>query len=443
MKKTAIFLAAVLFAAAAEAAPTYQVTEMVMIGWPSIRADYFQRLVRPYRDRTERFSSARLDALQMSIAVGDPADELTLEGWGDNRADIRSGSSRVMLEYGVLSGDTFSAGSTKDGAYPGRRMGAYGRLGSFEVEASRLEQTMEPKPSGTEEDFSRTGAGAGFSFGFENVRLGGHGNVNKTEHSSSDQVYANNAVGGALAVNAGPFELGATVDWVDRGSEMVNNEETRSGPMLGAQAMIKPFGGLRAALRASVAKLSGDYTVSGSKYDFEGDNSELGARAEWAFQAVPLTVAASYDKLMMDPTYSSGGMSVKTETENTVKAVGAALRPFGGRVLLGAEIKSLDFGYDTSVNGAFMGRLEFESNTLTAGAEFWLLPGLALRASFQRLEMDMGVSETLYNCIGGGAGLKGENYTLDASLRRVEKDPDDDTSGDRFMEVRLMYGYRF
>ncbi|HCC49319.1 MAG: hypothetical protein A2X31_09800 [Elusimicrobia bacterium GWB2_63_22] len=447
MKKTISLLAlACCFAAADAGAQTYQLMEMIVVGAPLTKGNAFQRLVRPYRDRTERFSSARLDALQMSIAVGDPADELTLEGWGDNRADLRKGASRVKAEYGKLSGDGYT-GNTNDEDYPGDRLGAYGRFGSFEAELSRFGQDEKTVASGASETYNETGAGAGLAFGAENVRLGLHGNFNKREYTDNDQEYANNAAGGALAVSAGIFELGATADYVDRGTRNATFEETRSGPLLGAQALIKPFGGLRAALRASVAKLSGELEGGGNTYDFEGNNNELGARAEWAFEAFPLTIAASAEKLFMDPGYSGPGISASAEVNNISKALGAVLRPFGGRLLLGAEIKDVVMEYDQHLNGALASASEIKANTATAGAEVWLLPGLALRASFQRLELDtsgnMGNSETLYNVMGGGVGLKGEHYTLDASVRRLEEDPDDGGMGDRLMEIRLMYGYRF
>lgn len=446
MKNIFRLLALALCFTAADASAQYQLDEMIMFGMPQTRGDYFQRMTRPYRDRTERFGGARIEALQMSLAIDDENDQLTLENWGDNRADIRGGASRVKLEYGPLSGDTFTNAtpSVKDGRYPGTRAGAYGRFGTVEAEASRLEQKEEPLPTGTKETYSETGAGAGFSFGTGGVRLGFHGNVNENEYTANDVKIKRNAAGGALALKTGLFELGATADFVDRGLSIGGVDVKRSGPMFGAQGLFKPFGGFKAGARVSIAKLSGDYAVSGNKVDMEGINSEFGGRIEWAMQAIPLTLAAGLDRLYMDPEYKAGPLSSKGETGNTAKTLAAAFRPFGGRLLLGAEIKDLRIEYEEFTNGALTTKYGFDANSMTAGAEVWLLPGFALRASYRKLEMqEDGDPDTQADCIAGGAGLKGKNFTFDASVRRVEEKPENNSNGDRFMEVRATYGYRF
>lgn len=446
MKTTAKLLALALCFAAVDASAQFQLDEMIMLGLSQTKVDYFQRMTRPYRDRTERFGGARIEALQMSLAIDDENDQLTLEGWGDNRADIRGGASRVKLEYGPLSGDTFTSGTpaVKDGTYPGTRAGAYGRFGTVEVEASRLEQKSEPLPTGAKETYTETGAGAGFSFGTGGVRLGFHGNFNKSEDSATDFTINRNAAGGALALKTGLFELGATADFVDRTLSVPGVDVKRAGPMLGGQALFKPFGGFKAGARVSFAKLSGDYTVAGTKVDMEGVNSEFGGRIEWAMRAVPLTLAAGLDRLYMDPEYKSGGGAVSGETGNTAKTLAAAFRPFGGRLLLGAEIKDLRMDYEKVTNGALTTKYGFDANSLAVGAEAWLLPGFALRASYRKLEtQEDGDPDAQADCIAGGAGLKGKNFSFDASVRRVEEKADNNSGGDRFMEIRATYGYRF
>lgn len=447
MKKILSFsVLALCFTAVSAGAQTYQILEIVALGMPQMRPDYYQRMVRPYRDRSERFQSARTEALQMSLAVGDESNRLTLEGWGDNRADIRGGSSRMQLEYGPLFGDTYDNSGNKNGNYPGDRAGFYGRFGTVELEASRLEQKEDPVPSAPGDKYSETSAGGAFSFGTGGVRLGFHGNVKKGEHTDANNETNNTSVGGALALKAGLFELGATADLVARDYSEDNYDENRSGPMLGAQGIIRLPGGLTGGLRASMAKLSGEVNDNGVNTDLEGNNNELGARAEWAFPVVPLTVAASYEKMYMDPEYKGGGTTDRVETDIAVKTLGAAFKPFGGRLLLGAELKDLNIEYDQTTNGSPAGSAKTESNTVTFGAEVWLLPGFALRASKQRLEIKDGLfgsgDELLYNVYAAGAGLKGEHFNLDASFRVFEED-DNGGSRDKFEELRLMYGYRF
>lgn len=444
MKKILSLAALALCLAAGNAGAAFQMDEVLGMGMASSQSGFFRNMVRPYRDRTERFQSARKEALQMSLAIDDASDKLTMECWGDNRADIRGGGSRMQAQYGKLSGESFNGSGVKTDEYPGDRGGFYGRFGTVEAEFSHYMLEYKPLPSGTAEKYERAAGGAGLSFGYQAVRLGLHGNVASAEDGDMETETRANSAGAALALAAGPFELGATLDYVDRGMEDVSNspfELTRGGPSAGAQAIIKLPSGLKGGLRASLTKLSGDYKpASGGSGEFSGNNNELGARAEWAFTFLPLTVAASYDMLYMDPEIKSGGASMMAETTNNLKTLAAAFRPFGGRLLLGAEISDLGLKYETFMNGASAGAIEIDGLTMTGGAELWLLPGFAVRASYQKMEFKMGGSESQSKSFGAGVGLKGEHLSLDGSVRRLEEDEE---NGDRYMDVRLMLGYKF
>ncbi len=451
MKNIAGLLLAVLFfsvtdARAMQGYSFFQIDEMVEYNNPTLRSDFFQYMVRPYRDRTERFQSSRTDALQMSLAVDDESDQLTLENWGDNRADIRSGSSMVKVEGSGITGNTYNADGTNDQKYSGNLAGVYGRFGTFEAEGSQLSQEAQTYNSSTKNKYEKTSAGAGFSFGGDGVRLGLHGNMNSGKDPDANLELPNNAGGAALALRTGVFELGATADYVDRGVKDPdsNLQVTRSGPQFGAQALIKPFGGFTAALRASIAKLSGTYDHSGNNADFTGDNSELGARVEWKFKAVPLTVAASYDKLMMTPEYKRSGFSQRVETENSRKAAGAAFHFFGGRFLVGAEAQELKMKYTEYVNNSLYNYNsdEMTGNTITGGAELWLLPGFGLRASYQRLDWKNPGNESFENTMAAGAGLKGKKLSLDFSVRKISSD-NQVAKQDEITEMKAMLGYKF
>jgi hypothetical protein len=444
MNKIAKLMALVLCFAATEARADFQLDEIMDMGVSITRSGFFGSVVRPYRDRTERFQSARKEALQMSLAINDESDRLTMEGWGDNRADIRGGGSRIQGQFGKLSGDSFNSSGVNTYRYPGDRAGAYGRFGTIEAEYSRFMQETQPVTSGPTERYERNAGGAGLSFGYQAVRLGLHGNVGKATDDATSFETRNNSAGGALALAAGPFELGATLDYVDRGMDYTGPSPygiTRRGPSAGGQAIIKLPSGLKGGLRASLTKLSGEATPSfGPSSDFSGNNNELGARAEWAFSFMPLTVAASYDMLYMDPEFKSGASKVMAETRNNLKTLAAAFRPFGGRVLIGAEISDLGISYETFTNGTGGGATKIDGLTMTGGAELWLLPGFAVRGSYQKMELKVAGDEGNYKSFGGGVGLKGDHLSLDGSVRRFEEDRD---NGSRFTDVRLMLGYKF
>ncbi len=446
MKNTARLLFLCLCFSAAEARAQFQIDEMMGFGNPAIRSDFFQYMVRPYRDRTERFRSARVEALQMSLAVDDESDQLTLENWGDNRADMRSGSSRVKAEGGGVGGTTYT-GVNKDEKHSWETAGLYGRFGTLELEASHLKQKVSfYGSSAAPEEYKKNGAGAAFSFGGEGARLGLHANTDRAEQPGAHLELPNATAGAALAFRAGIFEFGATADMVGRGINVTNGsfEAKRNGPMIGAQAMIKPFAGFKAALRGSMAKLSGESHSSGVKYDFEGDNTEAGMRAEWKLEVIPLTLAAGYEKLMLNPEYRLGNSRMRTQTENRLKSSAAAFHFFGGRFLVGVELQNLVIGYDTYNNNNFVSHEHMTLFGGAGGAEIWLLPGFCVRGSFRRMEFqdDTSTSELFYNTVAAGVGLKGGNLSLDLSARKMKSD-NKVPKQDEFAEGKAMLSYKF
>lgn len=447
IRDTARLLFLCLCFSAAEARAQFQIEEMLMAGNPLLRSDFFQYMVRPYRDRTERFSSARVEALQMALAVNDESAQLTLENWGDNRADLRPGSSRLKVAAGGLGGTTYS-GVNKDEKHSGNTAGVYARAGSFEIEASHLKQEVSAYGSSSAPDvYKRNGAGAAVSFGGEGARFGLHGNMNQGKQPSDNLKIPNTSAGVAAAFRAGIFELGVTGDMVGRGIEVTDGsfEAKRNGPQLGVQALIKPVAGLKAALRVSMAKLSGESHSSGNKSDFEGDNIEGGARIEYKFDAIPLILAAGYEKLEMSPKYRNGSSSLKMQTENTLRTSAAAFHFFGGRFLIGVETQKLKIGYDYYVNNAFNSHQYYTLVTMAGGTEVWLLPGFCLRGSFKRLDMqdDITKVETFYNTVAAGVGLKGESLSLDVSARKMKGDNKNDPKQDEFSEAKAVLAYRF
>lgn len=445
MKTTARLLFLFLFFAAVDAKAQFQIDEMLSYGNPLLRSDFFQYMVRPYRDRTERFRSARVEALQMDLAVNDESDQLTLENWGDNRADIRPGSSRFKVAGGGLSGTTYS-GVDKDEKHTWGAAGAYGRFGTLELEASSLRQEVSLYgSSASPSEYKKSGAGAAFSFGGEGTRLGLHGNMDRAEQTDAKVKLPNASVGGAVAFRSGIYEFGATVDMVGRGMEVTDLLAIkRNGPMIGLQAMIKPAAGFKAALRGSLAKLSGDLTASGDRIDMKGDNKEVGGRVEWKFEKIPLVLAFGFEKLILDPEYRQGNVFIRNLTENQLKTSAAAFHFFGGRFLVGVEAQQLKIDSDVYHNNVFYGHTHNTLVSIAGGTEVWLLPWLGVRGSFKRYDIqnDITRAETFYNTVAAGAGLKMGNLALDVSARKITGD-DDVVKQDEFAGAKAVVSYKF
>ena len=450
MKNAARLLLLCLCLAAADARAQFQTHEMMLLtgdttagpaGDPALRSDFFQYMVRPYRDRTERLHSARVETLQMDLAVDDESGRLTLENWGDNRADIRPGSSLLKVAAGGLSGTTYNSAGAKDKEYAGAAGGAYLRFGTFEAEASQLRQ--EAKSSLVPGEDKKSGAGAAISLGGEGARLGLHANTNTAKRDSAGLELPNNSAGAAVAFRSGIVDFGFTADYVNRGMKAATGalEIKRSGPLLGLQTMIRPHKGVPGALRASISNLSGDRTFGGSKVDVTSENVELGARFEWKPEETPLTLAMGYEKL----DYIQGNKSSKAESQHRLKTLAASFRFFDGRFLVGAQVEELTLTYDVFVNNVFSGTHDDNSCvTMAGGAEVWLLPWFAVRGSVKRMDFqdDLTKVETFYNSVAAGAGLKIQNLSLDVTARKIMGDSNVPKQ-DEFTGVKAALAYKF
>lgn len=435
---------------AANARAQFQTHEMRLLtgditavpaGDPALRSDFFQYMVRPFRDRTERLRSARVETLQMDLAVDDESGRLTLENWGDNRADIRPGSSLLKVAAGGLSGTTYDSAGAKDKEYSGEAGGAYVRFGTFEAEASQMRQ--EAKSSLVPGEDKKSGAGAAISLGGEGARLGLHANTNTAKRASSGLELPNNSAGAALAFRSGIVDFGFTADYVNRGMKATAGalEIKRSGPLLGVQTMIRPHKGFTAALRGSISNLSGDRTVGGSKSNVTSENAELGARLEWKPEETPLILAMGYEKL----DYIQGNKSSKAESQHKLKTLAATFRFFDGRFLVGAQVEELSLTYDVYTNNVFTGPHDDNSCvTMAGGAEVWLLPWFAVRGSVKRMDFqnDLTKVETFYNSVAAGAALKVQNLSLDVTARKVLGDSDVPKQ-DEFTGVKAALAYKF
>ncbi|MCM2267732.1 MAG: hypothetical protein NDI60_08190 [Elusimicrobiales bacterium] len=396
--------------------------------------EIFKLYSRPFRDRTERFQSARVDALQMHLAVDDESDQLTLENWADNRADLKAGESKIKVEANTTGGEEYTP---SEWDVSGNRLGALGRFGRLEFEGLYIAQKSERLNTTTRNEFNKTAAGAAFAFGPESLSFGVHANMNRSGDEDWEEVTDNNSLGAAVIMRTDLYELGATADYVGRGTkdDSANYDVPRNGPQFGAQAMLKPLKGLKAALRASAAMLEGDGANNGAtEYEnYEVDHKELGARLEWRLEKLPLTFGLEYSKVLYDVSYTASGVLNETENEYSLKTAGAALRLLGDRLLLGLELQDLQL--DMSGN-------ESEGRTLTGGAELWVLPGLALRASVQKMRTETATSESDNNTLAAGVGFKGEKFTLDGALRRTTQD-EDAADPDKYTDIRLTFGMKF
>lgn len=437
MKKILLTLLALGVPASASAQWFYDIRPLL-----DLQTGKFQSIVRPYRDRGERFQSARVSALQMTVAIEDENNRLTFENWADNRADMKRDVSMLKAEAGLTSGESYAGAAKNDDS--GRRFGAYARVGAFELEGLSIAQKSETTAG--DDEYKKTSAGAGFSFGGEALAFGAHANLNKSEDTDADMETSNNSLGGGLMLRTDLYELGATLDYVSHGVEMksVNAELPLKGPSLGVHALLKPVKGLTAAVRGSFAKLSGEADWAGTKFDYEADQKELGARLEWKFDAIPVTLGLEYSRFLYAPGGTVGALTQDTEYDHDLKTAGAALNLFGGRLMLGAEAQLLTTHMENIQNGALDDEDDQDYRTITGGAELWLLPGFAVRASYQKLveEGQAGSDDILNNTMAAGVGFKGESLSLDAALRRVTQD-EDAVNPNKYNDARVMLTLKF
>ncbi len=366
--------------------------------------DYFGYYVRPFRDRSERFRSARVNALQMRLAVDDESDTITLENWGDNRADLKSKTSAIKFNANVARGDVHS--STSNSKKIGNSGGIYAKFDRLEIEAASVHQvTNNGTPPNTE--YHKLSAGAAFAFGPEDFSFGVHADGNREGENTS--------IGVAAILRKDLYELGATSDFIWHGAD-----NPRTGPALGVQVLLKPFQGLKTALRGSRTTLAmDDAIIDASSYrNYKIYRSEFGARMEFRFNTVPLTLGAEYSSCLDDTSYITGS-SWKIKHDTNLLIVGVAIHLLEERLMFGVETQKF-ISENTYSPGSSVIKVDKDGRTLTGGAELWVLPGFAVRASAQKIDTAAYGNEVDGTTFAAGAGFKGDRFSVDASVRRNE-----------------------
>lgn len=394
-----------------------------------------QSLMRPQRDRSERFKSVRADAMQMTLAIDDESSQLTLENWADNRADLKSGASGIKMNAAYVTGTVNTDSPKADGV--GQQAGAHVRVGAAEFEGSFIHDISD---DGTipKREYNKVDGGAGFAFGSEALSFGVHGNMNRSGNAEWKDVDNISSLGGGVVLRSNLYQLGGTVDYVSMGEKGTSYDQSLNAPSFGVQAMIMPLKGLKAALRGSVAKFSGDAKENWVVSDeHKMDYKEMGARLEWKLDAVPLTIGLEFAKTISTPEELQAGLRYKYENNDELRAVGAGLRLLDGGLLLAAEVKEFIFRYTDILPTPDVS--ETKLRTVTGGVELRVLPGFYTRGSVQRFKVASDLLSTIY---AAGIGLKGEKMSLDVVARRANQN-EDAPKPDTYTDIRVLLGIKF
>lgn len=328
--------------------------------------DKFMYGIPRLRDRTMKFSSPRLEALQMDIAFETQANSFDLDCWGDNRAWLgykNQGQVRVDAALGRQTQDNGKEPMSYSGG------GAYAGYWGIEIEGmSRVQKNEWVSYNETIRDY---GAGAGLGHAFGKFLIGAHHNELYISDSAPEPYgsYKNSYkyTGGGVAVDAAPFAIGITAD-----STMVNE---MSGPKYGFQA-IYSNGGLKAGVRTSLTDLK--YTwINGSAHYYgtygtkDVHISEGGGKILWVVPRLPVGLGAEYAKYSSKTTLHSETDNESGKGEIEMLGAGGIVRLFGKRLLLGAEYKITNYLGLRKVN------------YYTEGIEFKPLANLSLYGSYQ------------------------------------------------------------
>jgi|GEM_PF-2253606 len=345
-------------------------------------SDFFIKTAR-IRDRNMKFSSPRLEALQMSIAIEDETNALDLDSWGDNRAWLGTVKSN-QIKIDTAFGNQKYAGVDEPGSYTGN--GAYGRS-EYGFELEGMDHSQKDKYSSYIRTQRDSGIGAGWGHAFGNFLTGLHWNDNHTSIKYSDEIDPRKIryqfAGAAAAVKLGPAAIGITADSVDLGG--------LRGTKYGAQAVVAS-NGFKAGLRASNMPLKKElhyYYSEPGQYSLRGFIKELGAKVSWVVPGSSLNLGAEYSNYYENFETTSnggthhGGSNVITgsygnryygsRTGSNAITTGAALRLFNDRMIIGAEHKH--------VVALRYSRIKIRYTT--AGVEFRPIERLALRSSYQ------------------------------------------------------------
>jgi len=402
--------------------------------------DYYSN---PYRGRGERTSDARLEALQMSYAIDDEASQFTLEGWADNRAGLAdSQKNYVKVNAGGQTGDLHDSND-----YTGGNLGAYMRAGGWELEGGYTAQKI--KNSSGDDTYDSPAAGIGYGHSFGNLSAGAHANFERGNYESDVNYNINSAgVGGAYKLDLGGtvVDMGTTLDYVARGNQTSFYTRPLHGANIGAAAIASVGSGLKAGLRASFAPLSGDCTGTMDGVTKKSDPKTLGARVQYLFSAIPLTLVGDFSRYYENPRYSAASY-ISYKTGSNLFTGGAALKLLDGKLLVGTELQKLELTQEMLGTGPSTYRDDVTN--ITGGAEYYITQTVALRGSFRRMKYRSwyeatpdNVTENKSNSFAFGAGYKGEKALVDLTFKYVKDNLDTD-SEDKYKGLWLTASFPF
>lgn len=338
------------------------------------------------RDRSVRFSSARLDALQMSAAIDDDSNALTLENWGDNRAGLAVANKKSFKFTGAGNEYSFSDGDSK---YVSGQAGLAGQFNSFQIEASGEHDF--PPHSGV--SFANADIGLGWKLG--DLMLGTH--VGGGWSGNAFPQYAIRP-GQALAYRIGDEHAGVDLGYTFDGILNRNSNYDEATLKHGGQMIIRPSESMVIGLRGSFGSLRGVYNDGGTR---TANPNEAGARILWHVAGLPVDFGAEYAYAKSDGDFALtdyyGASADNDITETNSFRAGIAAHLLDNKLLAGVEYGVTKWTEDEhSTGNSYYYSSDYQYNAsngpkyISIGAELRPIQNLAIRASHR-------YTETTYN----------------------------------------------
>lgn len=400
------------------------------------------------RMRKVKFTSLRLAALQLDLAVEDGSNVIALDNWGDNYAGLaHEVKTKLQVLYGrdEITDDTDSpAKRSFPGLYYSQTLGNC--LGAFEVEGlsdnlSRDYLTLD-KPS----------AAAAFGAASGNLLAGIGGGLAREEDSYRVDVnfydlhdYDNRelvaGLGYVIPFQESSLTLGADggVHYFQRyyeanyGSDRTDTEDLK-GPKYGFQAILKTAQGVLGARylhQAIQGRYSSTYYSYNSSYGISSDtihfdeeigHEELEARWFRKFEDIPFNFGMDWMRTI-DTTRDSA--------QDRSDSWGAGLTwRIDTAALLGVEYRNSN-NYDY-----------IKTTSISTGIEFPVFERMRLRFSYRDIKSKYRWGWTeLYRTGAAGVGYKlGESSRLDGVLSRTINDPSYGYKGiENFLNLQLNF----
>jgi hypothetical protein len=377
--------------------------------------------------------SARLDILQMDVAIEDETNVIGLEKWSDNPAGLVLDEEKSRLVGVFESHEAKIKSLSSETTYKTTSPGVYSVFrGDHQAVSAQANFQRQTRSSTNQEDKQMAGQirynrlWDTFSFGAQAGLL----DESSTQPGLSDTDYRSDPVKAGLGMglkknlSEGRLLFGLNVTQASYTQETAGANTDSDSTAVSLQTILQKSETFKAGVMATVTGSN----VKSLTTETDTTQTELKTRGLVGSRQLPLRLGWEISLANIDSERDSSGLRTReSDTDAVLTTLGASWGT-ADTGLVGVEWESSN--YDTTTNNfspASQTTSELTIKYLTLGGELPLMKTLTLRGSYSLLDQEStsSTSSTTYEgyVLGAGLGIKlGSQAKIDLGLLHVTAD---------------------